>query len=146
MNGYGQPRGSKAFKGVVDTSVRFYRHGKEGGFRLEAESRFPNSTPQTLSAKVVNGAEGWFYFSGEQRRSDEIKASDSGLGTDSRLWAALLAAGPNGITYRQFDEIDGLSTDVAKKRLPEWRKQQRVGRTGSGARNDPYRWYPCTTG
>jgi AAA domain len=146
MNGYGQPRGSKAFRGVVDISVRLYRNGKDGGFRLETESRFPNSTPQTLRAKVVNGAEGWVYLSGEQRRSDELKTSDSGSGTDGRLWAALLAAGPNGITYGQFDEIDGLSTDVAKKRLPEWRKQRRVGRDRPGAKNDPYRWYPCPTG
>lgn len=146
MNGQGQPRGSKALKGVVDTSVLFYRRRKESGFRLETESRFPNSAPQTLRARVVNGPEGWLYLRSDQKQSQEIETSDLGAGTDTRLRNALDAAGPEGLTYEELDQIEGLSKDIAKKRLPEWRKQRRVGRDRSGAKNDPYRWYPCPTG
>lgn len=47
------------------------------------------------------------------------------------------------MTYGELDRIDGLSQDIAKKRLPGWRIAKRIGRDGAGTKNDPYRWYPC---
>jgi AAA domain len=50
MNNANQPRGSKAFKGVVDTSIRFLRRSKSRSFRLETETRSTTSVSRTLRA------------------------------------------------------------------------------------------------
>jgi hypothetical protein len=46
MNNANQPRGSKAFRGVVDTSIRFLRKAKNRSFRLESETRSTMSLSQ----------------------------------------------------------------------------------------------------
>lgn len=61
--------------------------------------------------------------------------------TDDLLWEALQVAGPDGLTYADFDDFAGLSRDIAAKRLPQW-YPRRVTRTGSGRKGDPFRWLP----
>jgi AAA domain len=143
MNGQGQPRGSKAFRGIVDTSIRAYRQHKSRVVRLETESRFPTATPASVKAALVKAPDGWFYealsppgIAGEQRSED--------TSTDVCLLEALVHAGPNGLTYEEIDQIDGLSKDIAKKRLPQWRQERKVDHYGQGLKTDPYRWYAIT--
>lgn len=60
MNSGGKPRGSKAFRGVVDTSVCFYRTKTSNTVTLRSESRFP-TVPDSLKAKLIEAPDGWFY-------------------------------------------------------------------------------------
>jgi hypothetical protein len=141
MNGQGQPRGSKAFRGIVDMSIRFIRHGKAGAFRLASESRFPTATPSTLEARLVRAPDGWFYVQAGGAASKEAPADHHGQ-TDGRLLKALAQAGPTGLTYANVDRMPGLSQHMAKKRFPGWYEADRIGRKGSGSKTDPYRWLP----
>jgi hypothetical protein len=142
MNNASQPRGSKAFRGNVDISIRLLRKPGSRTFRLETETRFPTSVPASLRSELIESADGWFYRPLDVRSSIGEASARS---TDELLREALVQAGPVGLTYAQIDRIDGLSKDIAKKRLPEWRTQQRIGHHGTGAKTDPYRWYPCST-
>jgi hypothetical protein len=143
MNNANQPRGSKAFRGNVDISIRFLRKPGSRAFRLDTETRFPSSVPASLRSELIDAADGWFYRPLEGRSSTNERSARS---TDQLLWETLVQAGRNGLTYAQFDGINGLSQDIAKKRLPEWRTEKRIGHDGTGAKSDPYRWYPCPTG
>jgi hypothetical protein len=140
MNNANQPRGSKAFRGVVDTSIRFLRKARSRSFRLESETRSTTSVSRSLRAELVQSPDGWFYRSLE-RGSDSTTTSNRSV--DQLLWEALLQAGKPGITYGELDRRDGLTLDIAKKRLPALRREGRVGRNGAGSKTDPYRWYPC---
>ena len=62
---------------------------------------------------------------------------------DDLLWQVLLEAGEQGITYAELDGREGLTLDVAKKRLPSWKTEKRVDRVGAGTKSDPYRWHAC---
>jgi hypothetical protein len=139
MNNAKRPRGSKAFSGVVDTSIRFLRT-KNTTFKLETESRFASTTPALVRGKLVMTTEPWSYVA-IGSPADEPVELGSHESTDERLAAALLAAGPAGVTYDELDTIDGLSADIAKKRLPKWRMEDKVGRHGEGTKTDPFRWY-----
>jgi len=139
MNNASQPRGSKAFRGVVDTSIRFLRKTKSSSFRLETETRSTTSMSRSLRGELVQAPEGWFYRSLD-RGSDTTDMSTRSV--DDLLWEAVLEAGKHGITYAELDRRDGLTLDIAKKRLPDWRREQRVDRDGDGTKSDPYRWYP----
>jgi hypothetical protein len=141
MNNANQPRGSKAFRGVVDTSIRFLRKPKRRTFRLEAETRSTSSAPSSLRAELVQAPDGWFYRVLEGAASTETP----GRSTDELLWQAVLKAGRQGITYGELDRIEGLSLDIAKRRLPTW-NGTRVRRDGTGKKTDPYRWYAPATG
>jgi hypothetical protein len=68
-----------------------------------------------------------------------------GRSTDELLWQAVLKVGRQGITYGELDRIEGLSLDIAKRRLPSW-NGTRVRRDGTGKKTDPYRWYARATG
>jgi AAA domain len=138
MNNANQPRGSKAFRGVVDTSIRFLRKTKSNSFRLESETRSTTSTSRSLRAELVQSHYGWFYRSLDA--SDANSASTRSV--DDRLWQVLLEAGEQGITYAELDGREGLTVDVAKKRLPRWKTEKRIGRAGAGTKSDPYKWYP----
>jgi AAA domain len=139
MNNASQPRGSKAFRGVVDVSTRFLRKPKSRTFRLETETRSTTSMAGSLRAELIQAPEGWFY----RVLEGGSNATNSGRTTDAVLWEAVRRAGSDGLTYTELDRVDGLSQDKAKKRLPKWREAKRVGRDGTGEKNDPYRWYPC---
>jgi AAA domain len=140
MNNYNQPRGSKAFKGVVDTSIRYLRKSKSCSFRLESETRSTTSLPSTLRAELVQAPDGWFY-----RGLDGTGTTEApGLTTDELLWQAILKAGRDGITYAELGRIKGLSVDIAKRRLPKWNRT-RVSCNGAGTKGDPYRWYARRT-
>jgi hypothetical protein len=93
---------------------------------------------RSLRAELVQAPDGWFYRSLE-RGSSSSEASNRSV--DDLLWEAVLKAGTRGITYAELERRDGLTLDVAKKRLPGWRTEQRVGRAGAGTKSDPYRWY-----
>lgn len=140
MNNANQPRGSKAFRGVVDTSIRFLRRPNSRSFRLESETRSTTSMSRSLRAELVQAPDGWFYQLLD-RGSDTTDVSTRSV--DDLLWEAVLEAGKPGITYAELDQRDGVTLDIAKKRLPDWRKDQRVGRDGAGTKSDPYRWYLC---
>jgi AAA domain len=141
MNAYGQPRGSKAFRGIVDTSIRFQRTGKGGAFRLDTESRFPTQT--TLRAKLVETTGDWSYVA---LGTDQPHSPGEGTGrpTDACLRQALVDAGPAGLTYQHLDSLPGLSMDIGKKRLPGLFAKGVVGRRGAGTRTDPYYWFVPT--
>jgi hypothetical protein len=140
MNNANQPRGSKAFRGVVDTSIRFLRKAKSRSFRLETETRSTTSMSGRLKAELIQASDGWSYRPLD-RGSDSTNTSNRSV--DELLWEALLEAGEHGITYAALDRLDGLTLDRAKKRLPALRREGRVGRDGTGSKTDPYRWYPC---
>jgi hypothetical protein len=139
MNNANQPRGSKAVRGVVDTSIRFLRKAKNRSFRLESETRSTMSLSRSLRAELVQAPDGWFYRSLDQG-SDGNDASARSI--DDRLWQAIREAGEQGISYAELDACEGLTLDVAKKRLPGWKAERRVCRSGAGTKSDPYRWYP----
>jgi hypothetical protein len=141
MNGQGQPRGSKAFRGIVDTSIRLYRQGNDNSFRLDAESRFPAATPVRLKAKLVRAREPWRY---EALDRIELHPTRDRVSVDALLLATLVAASPVGATYEQLDDVDGLSRDIAKRRLPDWRSDGKVDRHGEGTKTDPYHWFVPT--
>jgi AAA domain len=136
MNNANQPRGSKAFRGVVDTSIRFLRKAKSHSFRLESETRSTTSVSRSLRAELVQSPDGWFYRALDGAGSTEA----AGRTTDELLWQAVLKAGRQGTTYGELDRIEGLSLDIAKRRLPGW-NGTRVSRDGTGKKTDPYRWY-----
>jgi AAA domain len=138
MNNFNQPRGSKAFRGVVDTSIRFLRKTTSNSFRLESETRSTTSVSRSLRAELVLAPEGWFYRSLDHG-SEGNDVSDRSV--DDLLWQEILKAGERGITYAELDGRKGLTVDVAKKRLPSWMTEGRVGRNGAGTKSDPYRWY-----
>jgi hypothetical protein len=140
MNNANQPRDSKAFRGVVDTSIRFLRQAKSRSFRLESETRSTASLSRSLRAELVQAPDGWFYRSLESGSSSSEAANRS---VDDLLWEAVLKAGKPGITYAELDRRDGVTLDIAKKRLPGWRAARRVDRSGAGTKSDPYRWYAC---
>lgn len=95
---------------------------------------------RSLKAELVQSPDGWFYRPLEQgSHGNDVSARS----VDDLLWQVLLEAGEQGITYAELDCRDGLTVDVAKKRLPGWRTEGRVGRSGAGTKTDPYRWYPC---
>jgi hypothetical protein len=141
MNNANQPRGSKAFRGVVDTSIRFPRRAKSRNFRLETATRSTTSVSRSLRAELIQASDGWFYRAVAGADSSE----GAGRSTDDLLWQALLQAGRDGITYQELDRIEGLSVDIAKRRLPSW-NGTRVSRDGTGKKSDPYRWYARATG
>ena len=136
MNNANQPRGSKAFRGVVDISTRFLRRTMSRSFRLETETRSTTSLSRSLRAELIQASDGWSYRTIEGAGSTEAPRRS----TDQLLWQALRQAGRQGITYRELDRIEGLSLDIAKRRLPSW-NGTRVSRDGTGKKNDPYRWY-----
>jgi len=141
MNNASQPRGSKAFRGVVDTSIRFLRKAKSSSFRLETETRSTTSMSRSLRAELVQVPDGWFYRSLE-RGSSSSEASNRSV--NDVLWEAVLKSGKRGISYAELDRHDGVTLDIAKKRLPGWRAAGRVDRRGAGTKSDPYRWYPLS--
>jgi hypothetical protein len=141
MNNASQPRGSKAFRGVVDTSTRFLRKPKSRGFRLETETRSTTSAAGSLKAELIQAPDGWFY----RALGGAGLTEATGRTTDELLWQALQDAGSHGITYQELDRIEGLSVDIAKRRLPTW-NGTRVSRDGTGKKSDPYRWYVRRTG
>jgi len=140
MNNANQPRGSKAFRGVVDTSIRFLRKPQSHSFRLESETRSTTSVSRSLRAELVQSPDGWFYRSLDRGSHGNGVSARS---VDDLLWQAILEVGEQGITYAQLDRREGLTLDVAKKRLPDWWIEKRVARHGAGTKSDPYRWYPC---
>jgi hypothetical protein len=141
LNKNGYPRGSTAFRGVTDTSIRMEREKGGNAFRLVTESRFPSCS--FLRGRLVETSEGWHYVSHEGGSSRSNDPVDRGV--DERLLQALKDAGSDGLTYAQIGELPGLSVDLAKKRLPACEGIS-VGRNGSGRKGDPYRWYALGNG
>jgi hypothetical protein len=127
MNNASQPRGSSAIRGVVDTSIRFLRRPKSPSFRLETETRSTTNLSRSLTGELVQTSDRWFYRSLDRGPdSSEVLAPS----VDDLLWKAVVGAGDNGVTYAELDRRDGVTLDIAKKRLPGWKKKGRVGRKG----------------
>ena len=93
---------------------------------------------RTLRGELVQAPDRWFYRSLD-RGSDSSEAFTRSV--DDLLWKAIVEAGEHGITYDELDRRNGVTLDTAKKRLPGWKKNRRVGRKGAGTKSDPYRWY-----
>ena len=142
MNGQGQPRGSKAFRGVVDISVRLQRPERSRTLTLDTTSRSATGTPPLLRAELIKAPDGWFYEARGSGLAEKGGERREGR-TDELLRAALVEACPEGITHRQLSEISELSLDKAKKRLAHWHKNGLVQREGKGGKGDPYRWLLC---
>jgi hypothetical protein len=139
MNGYGQPRGSRAFRGIADILVCFHREtGSQ--FRLEAESRYPTATPTRLRGELVQAPGAWFYrTAGSDATEPSRRRGDD---TDARLREALEMAPPEGLTYEDVDALPGLSAEKAKRRFPAWYAKGEIRRERSGVKGDPYLWSP----
>jgi hypothetical protein len=142
MNKYGQPRGSKAFRGVVDISIALSRPKQKSTLTLSTESRF-HATPEKLRGKLINAPDQWFYELVGGPTDAATVAAQQDQSTDDLLLRALAQAGPEGLTYEQIDALPGLSVDKAKKRLPGWyaREPRLADRAGGGTKTDPYRWF-----
>jgi hypothetical protein len=137
LNKNGQPRGSSAFRGVADTSIRMQREKEKREFRLQIESRF--SSPHSLKRKLIATADGLSYVDIDKGTlSEPNRASE---GTDERLLEALRNTFPDGLTYDEIGEIPGVSADQAKRRFPDWHREGKIDRGGSGAKGNPYRWF-----
>src|SRR5262249_15040944 len=83
MNNANHPRGSKAFRGVVDTSIRFLRKSNSRTFRLETETRSATSLPGSLRGELIQAPDGWSYRT-LARGSDSTKTA-RGV-TEDVLW------------------------------------------------------------
>jgi hypothetical protein len=138
MNGYGQPRGSRAFRGMVDISLLLTRPSHGQVVTVAGEGRFPGVTAEKVRAKLVEAPDGWFYEPLDGKSTS--RTTRQSASADELLLRALAEAGGEGLTYRQIDQIEGLSVDMAKRRLPEWREQEKVTTIGSGRKGGPYRW------
>src|SRR5262249_17722625 len=139
MNGQGKPRGSKAFRGIVDIELLFHR-GKKNTFTINSVSRFASVLPPKMGAELVKDAKGWFFKSLEGSRragTREARPRD----TDALLREALAAAGGTGLTYGEIDRIEGLSSDKAKKRFPAWYEESKIDKHGEGRKGNPTRWF-----
>ncbi|MGZ4281224.1 MAG: hypothetical protein ACXVQ4_03940, partial [Gaiellaceae bacterium] len=140
MNGMGKPRGSKAFRGIVDIELLLGRGGKNTNtLTLNSVTRYASPLPSKLRAELVQSAAGWHYRALEGSNTSSARQS-SGT-TDDRLWETIRKAEGPGITYAEIDRIEGLSHDMAKKRFPRWHAEGRLGRTGGGTKVDPFRWF-----
>lgn len=141
MNNANQPRGSKAFRGVVDTSIRFLRPSRSSTFSLDIETRSTISVSRSLKGELIQAREGWSYRPLAGQAGSTATAHQS---IDELLWQTILSAGRHGITYAEIDRIEDLSADIAKRRLPSW-NGTRISRDGNGTKGDPYRWYAHST-
>jgi hypothetical protein len=137
MNAQGAPRGSTAFRGIADIELRLYRRTDSNGFRLRSFSRY--STPPTLDGMLVEEG-GRYFYRARERAEASARVGSRSAGVDRRLWNALVEAGPQGLTYAEIGKLDGLSVDIAKRRLPGWHEDGRVAPTGEGTKGSPYRW------
>jgi AAA domain len=142
MNSASQPRGSKAFRGVVDVSSRFLRKAKNRAFRLETETRSTTSTAGSLRAELIQAPEGWFYRPLEGQLGTTHRSKRT---TNELLFDALKKAGEDGLTYAELEHSAGISLDVTKKRLPDWYEKGKVDRRGAGVKTDPYHWFLPST-
>ena len=84
MNGQSQPRGSKAFRGIVDISLRLER--KKNAIWLKTESRFATDLPATVEGRLVKAPDGWFYAPIVKSERREIGSCSS---VDEQLLKAL---------------------------------------------------------
>jgi hypothetical protein len=137
MNAQGGPRGSTAFRGIADIELRLNRNRNSQAIRLESFSRY--STAPTLHASLIE-ASGRYLYQAREPAEAATAARSRSTSMDERLWNALLQAGPAGLSYSQIGDLDGLSVDIAKRRLPRWHEDGRVTRTGEGTKGSPYRW------
>ena len=122
MNGQSQPRGSKAFRGIVDISTRLIAEGRSSKFRLLTHSRFPNVASASVRAELVRAPSGWSYRPLKQRQGR------SDVSVDDALRAALVEAGPRGLTYDDLDEIEGLKRhreETTAEVVPSHRRKTR---------------------
>jgi AAA domain len=144
MNGFGKPRGSKAFRGIVDIELLLGRGSTNTNtVNLNSVTRYASPLPPKLRAELVQTAGGWYYRVLEG--SSTPSPRQSGATTDDRLWEAIRKAEGPGITYAEIDRIEGLSQHMAKKRFPGWHADGRLGRTGKGSKADPFRWFIPTS-
>ena len=136
----GKARGSGAFTGTVDISLRLMRQGTSCAFTIKTESRFP-STPETLRGVLRQDVAPWVYDVVGGTDGSQAAAAETRHDTDERLWRAVVEAGARGLTYAEVNRIAGLSSHQAKKRFPSWLDESKLARTGSGTKNDPHRWF-----
>ena len=125
MNNANQPRGSKAFKGVVDTSTRFLRRAKSRSFRLETETRSTTNVSRSLRAELIQASEGWFY-----RALDGAGSAEAAGEFDRRdALASALKAGREGIT----------SQNSIGSRVSPWTSPRGAFRAGTETHCQPRR-------
>lgn len=138
VNKQGGTRGSSAFSGQADATIRMERKKRRTDFRLLIESRC--APPHALRGKLSRTSDGLDYVV----LDDEGAPSEPRvrtLSSDERLLQILRDAYPVGVTYEEIDAIDGLSRDLAKKRFPGWYRERKINRYGRGTKCNPFRWY-----
>jgi hypothetical protein len=139
-NKLGGVRGSEAFRGAVDISIKLTRPPRQSTLTLTTESRFVTQATAKLTARLQMHRDGWTYAE-ERKPASRIPKGEKVRG---RLLEAIEQAGPGGITYAEFDHVDGMSTYQAKRHLPRMYKDNLVDRSGAGSKTDPFRWKPAT--
>ena len=125
MNNANQPRGSKAFRGVVDTSIRFLRKAKSRSFRLETETRSTTSVSGSLRAELIQASDGWFY-----RALDGAGSTEAARANDRRVALASpsTSRASTGSLTRNSIGSRASPLDIAKRRLPSWNGDARQPR------------------
>ena len=139
-NGRKGPRGSGAFRGLVDTSIGFLRKGKSNGFSLSTEGRFSSDDQGPLHATLAHGDKGWSYRHASDGKQDTRTATADPA---ELLWRSLPDGKTSGLTYPELADRSGLSIDQVEFRLRKWRSEKRpgLGQTGRGRKGDSYRWH-----
>lgn len=139
-NGRKTPRGSGAFRGLVDTSIGFTRKGKSSGFSLTAEGRYAAAAALQLQATLAIGAAGWSYGAGSATsRVTGVPAPNA----DVRLLQSLPTDKRKAMSFEELSSRSGLTIDQVKHRLRNWHKAvpAKVERIDAGRRGSPSRWY-----
>jgi hypothetical protein len=137
--GRSDPRGSSAFRGLVDVSIEFRRHGTSPNFTLRSEGRFePVAVSGTLDMKGD-----WSYRATADRGLREASGGLTPVEKDTHLWDALPVVPAIGLDFGQLEAESGLTIDEVMNRLRKWDKPPRESglvRSGGGKKGDPYLW------
>jgi hypothetical protein len=135
------PRGSGAFRGLVDTSIGFQRQEGSNRFWLRSESRFGFDQLHLRGALTMAGGQASYQLLGAQQRQG---MSPPAADVDERLWQSIPIGEEAALSYREIVDRTGLTIDRVERRLRTWYEQPErsdLGRLGSGTKTDPLRWY-----
>jgi 5S rRNA maturation endonuclease (ribonuclease M5) len=121
------PLGSTALAGSADVIMRYRRTGDRR--ILQTVNRFGDDLPETV---ITLGPDGWPEAIGSLQ---EVQASEE----ERAILDAIAANGP--MTKDELREALGRKAIDLVRTLQALLRQGRIGRTGSGRKGDPYRYF-----